>query len=136
MPVCLLATAIASMTFAMPGRDGIRDRFLRGLVLFGAAVAISTEAASAFRLIRRAPLIVFWAVVIVAALLSMIKWRPMQLPRLRVSIDPVVAISSIGILAILALTAVTAAFSPPNSSDAMAYHMPRVVYWAQQSSVR
>ena len=117
--------------------EGIRDRFLRALVVFGVALVVITESLSAFDLIRRGPLIVCWGTVLAMALVSARRNRfhfrlAPKLPKA----DPVVLICSVAIGAILTLTGVTAAFSPPNSADAMAYHMPRVVYWAEQSSVR
>jgi hypothetical protein len=125
----------------------LRDRFLRALVLLGAAVWFITELLSGFDAVRREPLIVCWTFVIAAAAVILAK-PPM--PPVEQSHDrkgvvssfvkphfdfPIVACCA-GCVAILVLTAITAAFSPPNSADAMAYHMPRVVYWAEQASVR
>ena len=100
--------------------------------MFGVALVVITESLSAFALIRQGPLIVCWGIVIAMALASIRRNRF----HFRFAPDPIVLICSVAIGAILTLTAVTAAFSPPNSADAMAYHMPRVVYWAEQSSVR
>jgi hypothetical protein len=101
---------------------------LRALVLFGVAVVVITESLGAFNLINRIALAICW--IAVAAAFAW-KLRPVKLTK-----DPVALVSILGIAAVLTATAVTAWFSPPNSADAMAYHMPRVVYWAEQHSVR
>src|SRR5438067_1321319 len=53
----------------------------------------------------------------------------------RPSLRPFEAAIGVAILAIVAAAGLAAFLSPPNSADAMAYHMPRVVYWAQSGSV-
>src|SRR5262249_860703 len=115
------------------GRHGVtlRDRLLRGLVWSGAALVAITEGLGAFGLLRPVPLAICWAVVLVLALREVRRVR-VKLP----PFDPVVAGFCAAIGSILAVTAVIACYSPPNSADAMAYHMPRVVYWAEQGSVR
>ena len=113
----------------------LRDRFLRALVLFGIALVLITEALSAGNRIRPAPLAVCWIVFVTISLVYAARRRP----SVRFAIpgfDPVVTICLGAIATILLLTAITAAYSPPNSADAMAYHMPRVIYWAEQGSVR
>ncbi len=115
----------------MPNQD-IRDYLLRVLVAFGMALAVITEGLGAFGLLRPVPLAVCWMLVLILAAVR----RPSGLSRPALGRDPVVWLCLLGIGVILTLTGVTAAFSPPNSADAMAYHMPRVVYWAEQSSVR
>ena len=131
----LLPAVLGGLMLAVPG-EGIRDRFLRALVLFGVVLAGITEALGAFSLIRYGPLVFCWSAILLVELGSAAR-RHFSLrlapPR---NADPVVLTCCAGIVLTLALTAVTARFSPPNSADAMAYHMPRVVYWAEQSSVR
>lgn len=105
---------------------------MRALVAFGVALVVITESLGAFDLIRRGPLIVCWGVFVAIGLVVSRK-NPF---RLSLHADPVALICWISIAGILTLTAVTAGFSPPNSADAMAYHLPRVAYWAEQSSVR
>ena len=104
---------------------------MRGLVVFGVALVAITESLSAFDLLQRGPVLLCWIAVLVVALAA---GRPRL--RFRFGADPVVWACWAAIAVVLTLTAITAASSPPNSADAMAYHMPRVVYWAEQSSVR
>ena len=111
----------------------MRERFLKGLVWFGAVLFVSTELLSIFSSVTRVPLVLFWSVAAGFAVYRLTRNPPVLHWR---GFDPVVLVCVTVSLVILALTAVTAAFSPPNSSDAMAYHMPRVVYWAEQGSIR
>ena len=98
-------------------------------MILGVAVALITELLSPFGLIRRATLSVFWVAVCIAFLLR----RPIPLakPSLRPFELTLAAMTAI----VAALAGLTALLSPPNSADAMAYHLPRVVYWAQAGSV-
>jgi hypothetical protein len=110
----------------------LRDFLLRALILFGAVVALLTEVLSPFHLLRRAPLTAAWLAVGLGAAVLIYFRRP-KVPR--VSVRPLEAVIA-GVIAVVAgIVGLTAILSPPNSADAMAYHMPRVVYWAQSGSV-
>ncbi|MBZ5725187.1 MAG: glycosyltransferase family 39 protein [Acidobacteriia bacterium] len=113
-----------------------RDRFLRAVTVLGVLVWAITEALSPFAALRRTPLAIAWALVLaLAGTLAAVRPRRACRPA-ALKLEPVVLLCSLGCAAIVILTGITAAFSPPNSADAMAYHMPRVVYWAEQASVR
>ncbi|HKE22189.1 MAG TPA: glycosyltransferase family 39 protein [Bryobacteraceae bacterium] len=128
---------------AATGRDGL----LRLAVAWGVAVWAITEVLSSVHLLNRPALVIAWVIVVLvlwgrwAACTPIARRLPAAaqdsiLPHSYRLSDPIVCLSIAGIAAILFLTALTAIVSPPNSADAMAYHMPRVVYWAGQSSVR
>jgi hypothetical protein len=110
----------------------LRDSLLRALVLFGGITVAITELLSPFHLLHRVPLAVAWTAAGVVAAVWLWRRRP-GLPRL--TIRPLEAVIAAVIAGIAAMAGLTAALSPPNTFDAMAYHMPRVVYWAQAGSV-
>ena len=103
MTLCLLLAVFGGVIAAVRG-EGIRDRFLRTLVLFGVALAIITESLGAFDAIRRVPLILSWSAVLLIAIALAVKQRfRLRLGQISLNADPIVLISSAGIIAILTL---------------------------------
>lgn len=92
-----------------------------------------TEALSPFHALTRAGLAVCWTVLAGAGLFYTARRKP---ERAKFEIPgPLEAAYLLSIAAIAVLVAVTALASAPNSADAMAYHLPRIIYWIQDRSV-
>jgi hypothetical protein len=105
----------------------LRDWLIRTLVCLGAAAVLITEILSVFHLLRPIPVAICWCVLVARAS------RPARAAFRGFQPLPVAIASVVAIIA--AVIAVTALLYPPNSADAMAYHLPRVVYWAQAHTV-
>ena len=87
-----------------------------------------TEILGAAHMLTRPALLAAWIFFVVGIVFSI--RRPSFLPLSAIDSVLIAIIAAIlGILLFIALK------SPPNSTDAMAYHLPRVLYWAQQRSV-
>ncbi|MCU1237552.1 MAG: hypothetical protein JWP63_5519, partial [Candidatus Solibacter sp.] len=93
-------------------------------ILALAAAAFLTELLSPYHLLSRWPLAIGWTLILALLFLAS---RP------RFSRANILLYVPCFLIAIpIALAAI---ISPPNSADAMAYHLPRVIYWAQYHTV-
>jgi 4-amino-4-deoxy-L-arabinose transferase-like glycosyltransferase len=110
---------------------GRREALLRRLVWLGVAVALITEVLGAFHWLRRGPLVAAWVVAGTGAVV----FRRRRGRQAAGGAELFDAVLVGGVVVILAFVGITALLSPPNSADAMAYHLPRVVYWAKSGSV-
>lgn len=130
----VLPAALVAFCFAARRGEGWRDAAVRGLLLFGCAAALLTESLSTESWLRPGPVLGAW-LVLAAAALAVARRRPEPMSPL-----PKAAagewLMAAAIVAVAAITLFISLLSPPNSADAMAYHMPRVVYWAQAGNVR
>src|SRR5581483_11737684 len=83
---------------------------------------------------RRGPVALAWVVVLAVAA----AWASRHRQQFRWRMPPIRPLEAVlaGAVALIGATlALTALLSPPNSADALAYHLPRVIYWAQAGSV-
>jgi len=131
LPALFLPLAIAYFGVL----DEWRVAFVKGAIAWGVAVALNTEVLSVFRGLRPVPLAVVWTLEGVLVLVLVWRRRNTLSARLTGAAGwPVVAAAS-PLIVIAAATAVIAIAAPPNTFDAMTYHMARVAHWAADGTV-
>ncbi len=107
----------------------MRARLLElGLISVG-VIAASTEVLSAFAALSYWPVLLTW-LVLASYWVYRLRDMPWHLER-----DWFVQVCLAAITGVWTIEGITALASAPNSADAMAYHMPRIVYWIQHQSV-
>jgi hypothetical protein len=132
MPILPFVTAFLLFRLFRAHNDFI-EAFVRAAVVWGMLLLVLTEVLSAFHLLTFVGVSSSWALIILA--LGPASWRgrwvphppytPLELQRW--VIPPLVA--TLGVTLLIALVA------PPNTTDAMTYHLARVLQWRQRASV-
>lgn len=119
-----------------------RDELLKAIPFFGLLTVALTEALSFFYLLERGPVIAAWISIAAVVILLARRLRP-QSPSLypqplsRVNFrERALRPEPIALITILAVTLVLGLITPPKHPDATTYHLPRVLHWIQNASLR
>ncbi len=144
MPILFLAAATVLLARLLWMRIDLRMALLWTATALGTFVVLSTEVLSALDELTRLGVAIAWASL--AALLAVVtvRWAKAgpTLPRVsreearrflrQMGIEDLL-VAATATIAVLVLT--TALVSPPNTWDALDYHLPRMVMWIQNRSV-
>jgi len=115
--------------------EGSRRSALIVAAVVGASAAIVlTETASVVDGVRPAVLYPAWGLAIVA--LGAATGRPRRRPLPGVPGDAPDRMLVAGAAFVLASIGLVALLAPPNTADVLSYHLPRVMHWVQDGSVR
>ncbi|MBF0215998.1 MAG: glycosyltransferase family 39 protein [Candidatus Omnitrophica bacterium] len=117
----------------------LRVSFLYTSIFLGTAITFINETLSLFARLTFNNVAIFWLATIIFAIVWLIKqkqgWKHFKeiiIPEL----SPFEKFMLSSVIAIVALIGITAVVAPPNTSDAMVYHMSRVMHWIQNKSVK
>jgi len=128
-------------------RNEWREAVIHAATVWGVLVVVLTEVLSLPHWLTRVGLSATWAVIDLTVLLYLWYktrqevWKngglrfPMVFPQTMLRLNEVDIGLLVGSGIIVTLVGATALLSPPNTWDAMDYHMPRIVYWIQNRSV-
>ncbi len=123
-------------------QTGARTAFIQAAILWGVLAFLITETLSVFHAVTRAGLSAAWLLVVLATALYVAQFRRsnVRLPARWAagalsSIDDLDAAFLTAMAVIAGGVGLVAMAAPPNTLDALAYHMPRIVHWLQNQSV-
>ena len=142
MAALLPVLSFAAFFLAIGGWRGsdVRESFLFAAVIWGTAVALSTEVLSLFRELSFLPLVLFWGAALITGLGGYgLKMRQGKMRfkgetgMRKLSGGELLLLGGVGFLIII--TGVLAFVAAPNIGDSMTYHLARVVHWMQNRSV-
>lgn len=130
----------ATPPYSSPAADTARwrDAFIDSMVVLGIALVAITETLSTFNGLTTAGVFAAWGIVAVALSGWFLckRTKPALIARARVPEMTREDRYYIAFIAFICLvTLVVALYSPPNTSDAHTYHLPRVLRWIQDGTV-
>lgn len=116
----------------------LRKIFFKTSFIWGILLVLSTEVLSLCHLISFIPLLIFWSIICLVFLVRI--FNPPQyrfpVPALKqIKLSASERIILIITILIVSAVGLTAWMAPPNSWDALNYHMSRVMFWKQNHSV-
>jgi 4-amino-4-deoxy-L-arabinose transferase-like glycosyltransferase len=123
------------------GPSGLHASYLAAVVLWGTILVAVTEILGLLNAITRAWLALAWAASLIGLIFVGIRrgliargWRRLHHSWLDLTTLERVFLGAISVICLSLL--LVAMLAPPNNVDSLIYHMPRVVHWAQNHSLR
>jgi hypothetical protein len=107
---------------------------LAAAVAIGAVVTLSTEVLSLSGGLTRQNVTLVWLAIAVIAVVLLWRQRT-SLSRPSLPTRPIDRVLMGGVAVLVAVLGCVALVVPPNTWDALVYHVPRIMHWAQQGSV-
>ena len=114
-------------------RKDVRDFIVWLTVYIFTIIAFSSELLSFFNIINHLAIKFLWLLVILISILILIKTKKKQ--KYILIKKEIKNFESIIILFILLTTFLISLIYPPNTLDAMSYHMSRIMHWIQNKNV-
>lgn len=114
----------------------IRENLIRKVIFFSLLIIISTELLSYFSNINSANIKIFWISVITILIISffLFKKKFIFLENL-IDVKKYFNFELFIISVILILTLINSIIYPPNTLDALSYHMPKIMHWIQNENI-
>ncbi|MBL8177765.1 MAG: hypothetical protein JNK48_24015 [Bryobacterales bacterium] len=110
----------------------MREALLEGCLFAGLAIVLWTETLSVLSLLQSAYAWPCWIAIALFAARSL----HIAIRQTTISVHWWEYPLALALLSIASIVGATAVLSAPNSVDALAYHLPRIIYWLQQQSVQ